>query len=384
MDQALFSTTMRTDVYSILHRLNSNYEACGWLMNQQHNTTDPGLDSNIVLDAWGSDNGKLASLLASLEDEYGSDIESYEQQRQLHHASSSSCLAWILSSTSRNKSRPKTIPLTAHLDTNNLYLYWCVPWSSRYWLLFHRQYSSTPQNALIHLYSSSCILDRQVPNPPPNSLFVPENIAVYSLRQKSPISALVNRDALLDGKTYSLAYWALQCMRMSSGHPQRQYQDYQAQMIPMQYAQQLLGPMGQPTETKDVLPVSGANPASLSDRSTSHSHDSGDDDDGENPKAISSGDATNSGHDTESKALVSPDPIQQYLEEVKAMDRAGRCSCKLCGADFCRKYELKRHVRTKHLVERRTFACNVCSRKFKRKDHMTAHFKRVHMDADDG
>jgi len=54
-----------------------------------------------------------------------------------------------------------------------------------------------------------------------------------------------------------------------------------------------------------------------------------------------------------------------------------REDCKICGASFSRKYELKRHLKSTHL-ELRDFECPLCSSKFKRKQHLDTHHQQVH------
>mmetsp|Transcript_12746 Transcript_12746/g.21811 ORF Transcript_12746/g.21811 Transcript_12746/m.21811 type:complete len:333 (-) Transcript_12746:76-1074(-) len=69
-----------------------------------------------------------------------------------------------------------------------------------------------------------------------------------------------------------------------------------------------------------------------------------------------------------------------YLKEIDAMpmSQPERFSCKLCSATFSRKYDLKRHVHTKHLPEKRDFACEFCSSKFKRREHLSVHYAHIH------
>jgi len=56
-----------------------------------------------------------------------------------------------------------------------------------------------------------------------------------------------------------------------------------------------------------------------------------------------------------------------------------QAECELCGLKYVRKFDLKRHVKAAHLMDR-DFGCMLCDKKFKRQEHLTAHIVQIHKD----
>eukprot|EP00184_Porphyridium_aerugineum_P007375 CAMPEP_0184706950 /NCGR_PEP_ID=MMETSP0313-20130426/37020_1 /TAXON_ID=2792 /ORGANISM="Porphyridium aerugineum, Strain SAG 1380-2" /LENGTH=596 /DNA_ID=CAMNT_0027168519 /DNA_START=50 /DNA_END=1840 /DNA_ORIENTATION=- len=76
--------------------------------------------------------------------------------------------------------------------------------------------------------------------------------------------------------------------------------------------------------------------------------------------------------------------LQSYYDEIEDMvwTSATRIPCKFCtgGKIFSRKHDLKRHIKTIHMLER-DFACALCPKTFKRKSHLEYHIKGIHEKA---
>eukprot|EP00184_Porphyridium_aerugineum_P000080 CAMPEP_0184707408 /NCGR_PEP_ID=MMETSP0313-20130426/37254_1 /TAXON_ID=2792 /ORGANISM="Porphyridium aerugineum, Strain SAG 1380-2" /LENGTH=369 /DNA_ID=CAMNT_0027168983 /DNA_START=1573 /DNA_END=2682 /DNA_ORIENTATION=+ len=88
-------------------------------------------------------------------------------------------------------------------------------------------------------------------------------------------------------------------------------------------------------------------------------------------------------NNSSSSASVDISVVLSYLKEIDAfpMNQPERFQCRFCPITFSRKYDLKRHVHTKHLPESRNFACELCSSKFKRREHLDAHYAHIHQRA---
>eukprot|EP00184_Porphyridium_aerugineum_P005888 CAMPEP_0184706966 /NCGR_PEP_ID=MMETSP0313-20130426/37030_1 /TAXON_ID=2792 /ORGANISM="Porphyridium aerugineum, Strain SAG 1380-2" /LENGTH=765 /DNA_ID=CAMNT_0027168535 /DNA_START=62 /DNA_END=2360 /DNA_ORIENTATION=- len=86
-----------------------------------------------------------------------------------------------------------------------------------------------------------------------------------------------------------------------------------------------------------------------------------------------------SSHDDEKQEADAKQEAQLFLREIDRMEihHNAPCSCKICGKDFSRKYDLKRHVMTGHL-DIREFICPICGHKAKRKQHLDIHHQLVH------
>eukprot|EP00184_Porphyridium_aerugineum_P002232 CAMPEP_0184697352 /NCGR_PEP_ID=MMETSP0313-20130426/4338_1 /TAXON_ID=2792 /ORGANISM="Porphyridium aerugineum, Strain SAG 1380-2" /LENGTH=526 /DNA_ID=CAMNT_0027156131 /DNA_START=155 /DNA_END=1735 /DNA_ORIENTATION=- len=63
--------------------------------------------------------------------------------------------------------------------------------------------------------------------------------------------------------------------------------------------------------------------------------------------------------------------------EYMGVSESGANLCKLCGSQFSRKHDLKRHVRTRHLHQF-DFRCEICGSTFDRKQTLDLHYKQVH------
>eukprot|EP00184_Porphyridium_aerugineum_P003650 CAMPEP_0184696036 /NCGR_PEP_ID=MMETSP0313-20130426/3466_1 /TAXON_ID=2792 /ORGANISM="Porphyridium aerugineum, Strain SAG 1380-2" /LENGTH=544 /DNA_ID=CAMNT_0027154591 /DNA_START=99 /DNA_END=1733 /DNA_ORIENTATION=+ len=72
--------------------------------------------------------------------------------------------------------------------------------------------------------------------------------------------------------------------------------------------------------------------------------------------------------------------ILSYLDEVSKQEfsAADAGVCKLCSVQFRRKFDLKRHIKTKHLPEERQYTCHICDFSFKRQEHLVSHTRQVH------
>jgi len=76
--------------------------------------------------------------------------------------------------------------------------------------------------------------------------------------------------------------------------------------------------------------------------------------------------------------------VNAYLDEITQIcwTQDTPFTCRFCdgGTTFTRKYDLKRHVQTKHLPEARRFECEICSLKFKRREHLESHMRQLHAE----
>jgi len=57
-----------------------------------------------------------------------------------------------------------------------------------------------------------------------------------------------------------------------------------------------------------------------------------------------------------------------------------RVTCSVCGASFGRKYDLSRHMQTRHPCGEELFVCEQCGRSFRRRDGLIAHTTRLHKE----
>eukprot|EP00184_Porphyridium_aerugineum_P006003 CAMPEP_0184693172 /NCGR_PEP_ID=MMETSP0313-20130426/1450_1 /TAXON_ID=2792 /ORGANISM="Porphyridium aerugineum, Strain SAG 1380-2" /LENGTH=600 /DNA_ID=CAMNT_0027151169 /DNA_START=417 /DNA_END=2219 /DNA_ORIENTATION=+ len=77
--------------------------------------------------------------------------------------------------------------------------------------------------------------------------------------------------------------------------------------------------------------------------------------------------------------------LQQREEALRFFDEVFRMpwktgdvvACRLCGMEYVKKFDLKRHLKGIHLMDR-DFACGFCNKKFKRKEHLDTHMTHVH------
>eukprot|EP00184_Porphyridium_aerugineum_P000732 CAMPEP_0184698028 /NCGR_PEP_ID=MMETSP0313-20130426/4786_1 /TAXON_ID=2792 /ORGANISM="Porphyridium aerugineum, Strain SAG 1380-2" /LENGTH=631 /DNA_ID=CAMNT_0027156905 /DNA_START=412 /DNA_END=2310 /DNA_ORIENTATION=- len=71
--------------------------------------------------------------------------------------------------------------------------------------------------------------------------------------------------------------------------------------------------------------------------------------------------------------------VETYMKEVDDMDwpNGERRNCAVCDVSFNRKYDLKRHLRSKHLMEK-DYTCDICQMQFSRKTHLDTHIKGYH------
>jgi len=383
------------DIHSLLHDIESNTEICDWLMSTNdtiHSNTNDWMED---LD----DTEKIMSLLASLEESYGPDKEEF----RLDHSSPCSCFGWV-----KHRATIDTLqswcPMAAVFENGYACLYKVVRLDTMYSGLLVHSYV-TVQNRLLCLQSITGLLapgqgqtqGQTQGQARAGGRFVAGHVACYCLREKC--LRFENEEKASDPHSshsgaHSMLSWIQTIFRCQE---RARLRGFEGEHVGITYHEDDERRVGVLTSDRSLA-------SSESDSSTHHgsSHE-GDVDDGDsNPSSdlrrkyevvpvISSVEQQGGGSSLNPKksalgsepsascvGVVSAEMVASYLEEVKLLDRAGNCSCKLCGVNFSRKYELKRHIKTQHLIEQRKFECQLCHRRFKRTDHLRAHQRRIH------